>query len=263
MRRRRVPEFGIAYQFSGGLAALKTSAAAGSGGGASAGLSLDVIGQIGFGVAGALLGGFGARARNKALANWAQVNFNRIDKYITNARVDAIRELSAMSRAAQGEVSSLLNVAPEGIAATETIASRVVSGVAADTYAVREGLERSVQAAQWQKQDIATKANSEMQMPGVAGIIAGAQGAMDFGSVLDLAQEYSQTGDLATMQAGLSGNEKAIADMGVGVARQRFRSEGLRNQWLKSKVDSMVKEVGGSSIGDINRHINLRGLYDR
>ena len=232
-------------------------------GAAGGGLSLFGGLAIGFGVAGAILGGIGAYRTNKALRRWAEANYARINKTITNARVNAIREIASLSRAAQGEVSSLLNVAPEGLSVVETLMSRVVLGVASDNWAIHEGLRRFEESAEYEKQATRASAKSSMQIPALGALTMGLQTAANFTQVAGAVSEATQAQYAQGAQQELGAQQRELGGLDVDAARLRLRSEELRNQWIQGQAESLLKQMDNSSIADVYRTIPLGAFYRR
>lgn len=131
----------------------------------------SAFGLLGSGLAGGLLSGgaayIGYRGQKKAIEDAAEEDFKRIGDYVTQSRVDRILETERLARDAQVAVGSALNTMPEGLATLETIASRVVAGVATDQFAIDEELRRRETAAAAEMKNVAT---------GASNAIAGAAG---------------------------------------------------------------------------------------
>lgn len=182
------------------------------------------------GVAGGIFGAKGASSRNRAVRKSAEISMDRMNDYITQTRVDRLLKTEQLARQAQVEVGAVLNVAPESLSVMETIASRIVRGIASDQFSVDEEMRRQETAAEAEKQNIATEANNNMTSSGMAGFtgaLSGFSQGMNFGGAIDGAID---AGKAAKMQGQMNVNEQQqsgyrteAAKIGLDVEKARLR----------------------------------------
>lgn len=166
--------------------------------------------------------------RNKAVVKAANISFKRINDYITQARVNRLLETDQLSRAAQIEIGSAMNVAPEGQAAVQTIASRIVAGVAGDQFAIDEDLRRREAIAQTEKEDIKSGAKSQMSRP----ILAALQAA---------GKAWGANPDITDTTGGSEQLKFQAAAQQTGYEQQSSINEAERQRLITDLNDSAVR----------------------
>lgn len=203
---------------------------------------------------GAISGGlaaFNAIQATRAIKDAAELNFQRIADFVTQARVDRILNTERLARDATVQLGATLNVAPEGLSARETIASRIIAGVSGDQFAIDEELKRRETAATAAMSDVAASANS--QLAGVAqGVGSAVSGGIQTGMELYLQNQQVQRAeaqparDAATFAQGstINGINTGILNTDAAAANLRLQHElGLLKEAANNAAISSAAKV--------------------
>lgn len=199
---------------------------------------------LGGGVIGAVLGGIGASRQNKALKQSAQISLSRLNDYITQIRVDRLLQTDRLARSAQVALGDTLNVAPEGQAAIQTIASRIVAGAAGDQFAIDENARRQETMALAEKQNVVTGANNQMQSPAAAalgGAVGGAAQGMALGQGID---QLSQGAGQAAAMTTMFDQEIAKGEASRQILRSQLDEAAAKTLHAQGMLFEMQRRIG-------------------
>lgn len=199
-------------------------------GGSSPGMNLKALFGTGLTV-GALSAGAAyltGRSQSKEIKRVAEENFARVADFVTQARVDKILQTEQLAREARVKLGAVLNVSPQGLSARETIASRIVAGVATDQFTINTELKRRETAAKAEMSNIASGANSAL-----AGVSAntGAAFGQGMNAGMNLYQQYS------AMK-----NAEAQLPMQQAIYRQQDEYNAVQSEGLNDALDATRDE---------------------
>lgn len=191
------------------------------------------------------------RSQAKEIERVAEENFARVADFVTQARVDKILQTEQLAREARVKLGAVLNVSPEGLSARETIASRIVAGVATDQFAINTELKRRETAAKAEMSNIAAGANSAL-----AGIASntGAAFGQGMNAGMNLYQQYSavkQAEAQLPMQEQVYQNQNAYNEVQSQALDEALSEHRDQNKYLLGKYNEQYgsNQYVASSVG--------------
>ncbi len=200
-------------------------------------------------IAGAVIGGgFGflqSRSRNKAIRQAALLNQRRINKFMTQVRMDSAIETERLSRAAQKAMGAVMNTSPERQGSLEALALDI-GGVFSDQFAIDTERDRRLEALGAEKQNIATEASNaseNLTLAALSGALKGFGVGGQTGSTIDQAISSSRTSQFSSEIGGLQVREQRA---NTQFAEFRFNNRDRIMGNAASAVDR-----GNSSLGAI------------
>lgn len=133
-----------------------------------------------------------AKSHNKAIKEAADRSFDLLGHFLAQIKLDKLLQTASLARNARVALGGALNVAPDGQAAIETIASRIAAGVATDQFAIAEDARRREEATKSEMTNVLTGAANSMVDPAGAAI-GGAAGGFQQG--VQTMQVFQSLGD--------------------------------------------------------------------
>jgi len=193
------------------------------------------FGLIGSGLVGsAVLGGLqamSAKTTSRSLKDAAEEDYKRLGDYITQSRVDRVLQTERLAREGQIAVGNMLNASPEGMSTLETIASRVVAGIASDQWAIDEELKRRETAAMAEMRGVETRTNN--QLATVASSVGQAigEGFQTGTSMYLAATSLSREKALAEQQSKVMAGQEAATASNQAILDERLTQEQMRTRY--------------------------------
>ncbi len=198
-------------------------------------------------IAGAAIGGgFGflqARSRNKAIRQTALLNQRRINKFMTQARMDSAIETEQLSRAAQQALGARMNTSPERQGSLEALAFDI-SGVFSDQFAIDTERDRRLEALGAEKLNIATEATNASQnltLAAISGALSGFEVGGQTGGTIDQAISSGKTSQFSSEIGDLQLREQRA---NTGLAEFNFSNTTRIMGNANDDLDRGTRSVG-------------------
>lgn len=185
--------------------------------------------------------------------------------FITQVRVDKLLRTEQLARQGQVELGAIMNVAPESISAMETVASRVVQGLAGDQFAIETEARRRVQAAEADRANVIAESNSQM-VNTTAATVEGALGGATTGlGVASSIQGLFQAGKQASQSEQIGKQQIAIQEQSAISTGVQAQIERLQLEWITSELASarQLSSALGTSVGNLRMQGFLEGAKIR
>lgn len=168
-------------------------------------------------------------------ADTAEKNIARLGEYVTQTRVDALRNTERLSREAQVAIGNLSNVSPEGMSAMATISSQIVRGVASDQYAIETEASRREQAAFAEMESISDSVPNPI-MSALGGAINMAGVGANLGGIFESMGQTQEAAGLQSQSSAQAAESNAISEKGAAMDRKaaEMRMQAASAEWART-----------------------------